>query len=323
MFHSPAWINVLDDTYGFAIRANLAIETSGSAVAGLVYAEIDDFMDPRLVSLPFSDFCDPLARDRAAWEVIVRDLFGRERRMSLRSLHNEVAVADERFEVSDELGWHGIDIARDPDQIWTEFSGSARRAIRKATADGLEIREAEDTGDLREFFELHLRVRKYKYGLLAQPYRFFESIWERFIERDAGTLLLALHEGRVIGGVMYLEWKDTLYYKFNASEPASLQVRPNDALLWAGVRHGYERGLRLLDFGVSDLNQEGLLRYKRKYSSEEGRVRVLSYAPEGFPTVSDRRARSVLSDLTKLLVSPDVPDRVTERAGDKLYRFFI
>ena len=322
VFHAPAWIDVLTDTYGFDIRADLALDRSGRAVGGLAYADIDDFLGPRIVSLPFSDFCDPLVRHRTDWELLSRGLLDRDRPIKLRSLHSRVPLARDSLEMVGRLGWHGIDLRRDPDRIWEEMAGSARRAIRKAEAEGVEISRADGLSDLRAFFELHLRVRKNKYGLLAQPYRFFESIWERFMAEDRGVLLLARSNGQVIGGVMYLEWKDSLYYKFNASDPGELTSRPNDALLWAGLKYGHERGLRLLDFGVTILEQEGLLRYKRKYATEEATVSVFAHSPDGSPRESEETARAVLADITELLVDPGVPDSITETAGDRLYRYF-
>src|SRR5690606_30698311 len=115
---------------------------------------------------------------------------------------------------------------------------------------------AESEDDLRAFFEMHLRVRKHKYGLLAQPYRFFRSIWDNFLVPGRGRLLLARVDGRVVGGVLYLDWGDTVYYKFNASDPGDLGVRPNDLLVWEGLRRAHESGMRWFDFGVSDWDQE-------------------------------------------------------------------
>ena len=36
--------------------------------------------------------------------------------------------------------------------------------------DGVVVRAAECEEDLHAFFELHLKLRKYKYRMLAQPY---------------------------------------------------------------------------------------------------------------------------------------------------------
>lgn len=107
---------------------------------------------------------------------------------------------DARFSVVDRGLWHGIDVQRDHEEIWRALPSSARRPLRKAHLDGVEVKIAREETDLRAFFELHLRVRKYKYRLLAQPYGFFTRIWEQFLARDRGALVLATVDGRPITG---------------------------------------------------------------------------------------------------------------------------
>ena len=97
-------------------------------------------------------------------------------------------------------------------------------------------------------------------------------------------------------------------------------VRPNDAVHWALLRWAHDRGLRALDWGLSDLDQPGLCHYKRKWATAEGRIRTLN---AGGPPVGRRAdVDDTLRELTDLLTTPSVPDTVTERAGAVLYRFF-
>ena len=97
-------------------------------------------------------------------------------------------------------------------------------------------------------------------------------------------------------------------------------MRPNELLAWECLRLGQEWGCRRFDWGVSDLDQPGLVRYKRKYATEEARVRVLRHRPDGYDGGPD--AGPVLGALTELLTREDVPDEVTQRAGEVLYRLF-
>ncbi|HUP76706.1 MAG TPA: GNAT family N-acetyltransferase [Acidimicrobiales bacterium] len=323
LFHSPEWCAVLADTYGFSPEANVLLDESGVPRAGFVYVRIEDAMDPRVVSLPFSDFCDPIVRDLSDWEALSSDLIGADQRIHLRCVHSDVPLADPRFETAGKARWHAIDVDRDLDDIWSALHSGARQSIRKARNEGVEIRVAQDKGDLRSFFDLHLAVRKRKYRLLAQPFRFFEQIWDHLVARDRGVLLLGLHKGRVVSGIMFLEWQHSLFYKFNASDNSLLSARPNDVLIWAGIEHARSRGLRSLDFGVSDWDQEGLLRYKRKYATVEKTVSFLQRMPEGAPSMRERQLRGLLPQLTSVLVDPTVPDAATEAAGDVLYRLFV
>ena len=132
---------------------------------------------------------------------------------------------------------------------------------------------------------------------------------------------MAEHENTVVGATFFLVWGSTLYYKFNASLSDTLNLRPNDLLTWRGIQFGQAAGLQLLDFGQSDLDQEGLLRYKEKYATERGRSPPTSHS-NSLPRPPAREWGTMLTELTTLFVSPSVPNEIYERAGDLLYRQF-
>lgn len=322
VFHCQPWLRVLTDTYGFRVHAHVLGDTDRPH-AGLAYVDVRDFLDRRIVSLPFSDFCDPLAATAAQWHALVDGLLDEGCRVHLRCMHTTFPLDDDRFTVVDRALWHAIDVQRDEDEIWSDLPGSARRALRKSHGQDVTVRIAEDEADLRAFFELHLRVRKNKYGLLAQPYALFVNIWEQFLSSDRGALILAVTDGRVIGGCLFLEWQDVLYYKFNASDHAHLSARPNDRVLWEGIRLAQKRGLHRIDLGLTDTAQDGLVRYKRKYATDEKVITLLRHDVAGRAIDHDDEARHMLRDVTRLLTDPTVPDDVTERAGAALYRYFV
>lgn len=322
VFHSPGWMRVLAKTYDFRPRAHVLVDELGVPRAGIAYCQVEDMMDERIISLPFSDFCDAIVADSAHWERLVAGLLARGQRVRMRCLHNEIALSDERFEAVDRAKWHAIDLRRDEESLWQGLHSSARRAIRKARDQGVSVRHATDKADLRAFFEMHFGLRKYKYQLLAQPYRFFEHIWDEFIAKEQGTLLVAVHDERVIGGVLFLEWQKKLYYKFNASHGDFVSLRPNDLIIWEGMKYGHQKGFHYFDFGLSDWDQDGLLRFKRKFASQEKTITFLQHLPPGCPSPKELQMRQLLPQLTDLLVNETVPDSVTEKAGDILYRLF-
>ena len=322
LFHSPEWLSVLAQTYGFRFRAYVLLDHEGSPIAGIPVCDIDDIVGCRRITLPFSDFCDPLADSLDQWRLLVDALSPQAVPFGLRCLRFNVLWADGEFRVTKRAKWHGVRLQKTLPAMWAGLSGAARQAIRKAQGYGVVVRPAE-RDDLIEFFRLHVRVRKYKYGLLAQPFSFFENIWDSFIEPGNGRLLVARLDGRIISGVLYLVWNETLTYKINASDPDYLYCRPNDLIVWEGLRYADEKGLQLFDFGLSDVDQEGLLRFKRKFATDELDIHYMRSEVNGAkPTPAQNSAREMLSNLTVLFADPKVPDEVTSRAGDYLYRFF-
>jgi CelD/BcsL family acetyltransferase involved in cellulose biosynthesis len=321
-FHTPAWMSVLRETYDLEVSAYILLNEAGEPLAGLPFGRIADARGERFVTLPFSDYCDPLVSDQDHWRCLVEPLLAEGRPFAIRCLHNSLPLADDRFTQLNKAKWHGLDLRPDADLLWQGLDSSVRRAVRKARQQGVSVQIAQGAEGLRAFFELHLGVRKYKYRLLAQPYRFFQSIWSHFIEQGCGALMLAVYQGEIIGGVLFLEWKDRLYYKFNASNPAWLSLRPNDLLIWEGMNYGRRKGYTLLDFGLSDWDQEGLVRYKRKFATEEKTISFLRYPPSLQVPQNERHVQNLLPQLTNLFTDPAVPDPVTEMAGELLYGLF-
>jgi CelD/BcsL family acetyltransferase involved in cellulose biosynthesis len=322
VFHSPSWMRVLADTYGWQPSSYILLDEQGEPRAGIPFCRIVDMVGDRIVSLPFSDYCDPLVSDADSWHRLVGRLLPEHLPIAMRCLHNNLPLADSRFPCIKQAKWHSLDLRPQLDSLWASMHDSTRRAIRKSQREGLTIRFAESEEELRTFFEMHLRVRKYKYGLLAQPYAFFRNIWREFVEARRGFLVLALYEGKIVAGDFFLIWKDTLYYKFNASIPDDLSHRPNDLLIWEAIQDGKKLKLHYLDFGLSDMDQEGLIRYKRKFGTEEKTISFLRHEPNGGPTVAEKEARAFLGRLSHRFTDRLLPDHWTEHAGENLYRFF-
>lgn len=321
VFHTPQWLRALADTYGFAPQAYvLAGDEAATPSAGIAFFEIDDVRGKRVVSIPFSDFCDPLVRDAAEWEALCAPLLAKNLPVVTRCLHNPIPLDDAQMPVYKRAKWHGIALDAPPDTLWAGFNPAVRRAIRKAEKAGVVVREAGHD-DLRAFFEMHLHLRKYKYRLLAQPYAFFENIWQQLIAPGQGLLMVACADDRRIGYVMYLKWRDTLTYKFSVSAQDALAYRPTDLLIWEGVRYAHAQGFRWLDLGLSDWDQEGLVRFKRKFAPLEKTLSFLRYSPAN-PAHDGPVLDGLLPRMTELFTDARVDDAITEEAGALLYRLF-
>ncbi len=321
LFHSPAWMQGVAQTYGFTFGAQLVLDGAGRPVAGIPYSHIDDLRGSRVVTLPFSDYCDPLVQSEEQWCTLVAAIGRADSPYTIRCLHNDLPLNDRRFCQSNRAKWHGLTLSPSLDLLWQNLHGSARRAIRKAERAAVQIHVAQTKADLRSFYLMHLGVRKQKYQMLAQPYQLFEQIWQNFMEQDRGLLLLAKQGDALLGATMLLEWQDKLYYKFNASLPTQLTVRPNDLMIWYAIQHAKARDLNFLDFGLSDWDQEGLVRYKRKYATTEKTISFLRRPAQGL-CAEPPKVNQLLPQLTSLFTDQTVPDTITEAAGNMLYRYF-
>lgn len=320
LFNSVNWIEVLKSTY------NLSIETSTrngpeESSSEIKFCEINDARGGRIVSLPFCDYCDPQVSNFANWQALVEPIIARGRPTKFKVLRNSIPLADTRFEHRVHELWHATDLSKTEDELWSDIDESARRNIRKAERNGLTVRVGTTIEDVQTFYEMHVDIRKSKYGLLAQPIEFFENIHRVFSKENEIFVLLAEKDGLPLAGILFLKHEDSLYYKFNASRQT--EYRPNDLLVWSGIRFGKERGLKLLDFGISALDQPGLVSFKKKFATEEEPVVQLTWTPQGYTNHQGGKVDELLARITEVLTSADVPPSVGQKASKLLYPFFI
>jgi CelD/BcsL family acetyltransferase involved in cellulose biosynthesis len=320
LFTSPAWIDAVCGTYGFTPAASVRLDWDGSPRAGLAWVPISDIRGDRLASLPFSDRAEPLTDDPADWKALADGVITSAAPLTLRCFDTAVPVTDPRFSQVGAAAWHGTPLDADIDEIRRRLSPHARRNITISEREGVRGEARTDRDAVHRFHDLHVRLRKRKYKLLAQPVELFDRIWDAFAANDAIVTMLAYAGDELIAGAVFLTWADTLYYKFGASRHEHLAKRPNDAIFWAGIRWAVQRGARLVDWGLSDLDQPGLIAYKRKWATEERRIVTLRAGGEH--ARSDPQAGAMLGGLTELLTGESVPDDVTKKAGALLYRYF-
>ena len=205
---------------------------SRPARRGLLFAELDDALGTRITSLPFTDACDPLAESREVWSALLNPVLGGDRPVHLRCLDNPLADQDARLTVVKRARWHTLPLEPGRD-VESSFDEATRRAIRKAERAGVMIRPLADD-ELPALHRLHVKLRKDKYRLLAQPLAFFEAMARRFSEGGGWFPLGAFAGDRLVAATVYLRWRDVLYYKFNTSALDALGLRPNGLLVKAG-----------------------------------------------------------------------------------------
>ncbi|MBV9141397.1 MAG: GNAT family N-acetyltransferase [Pseudonocardiales bacterium] len=320
VFTSPPWIDAVCATYGFTPVSAIRLDGDGQPRAGLAWVPISDIRGDRLSSLPFSDRAEPLIDDQLDWKALADEAITATAPLTLRCFEDAVPICDPRWDQIAAAAWHGTPLHGSVEEIQQRLSQHARRNIATSERQGARVEAHTDRQAVHQFHELHVSLRKRKYRLLAQPIELFDHIWDAFARDDAIVTMLARAGDELIAGAVFLTWGDVLYYKFGASRQDQLAFRPNDAIFWAGIRWGVQRGARLLDWGLSDLDQPGLIAYKRKWATEERQIVTLRAGGE--QARSNSQASAMLGGLTQLLTDDSVPDEVTKQAGTLLYRYF-
>ncbi len=72
-----------------------------------------------------------------------------------------------------------------------------------------------------------------------------------------------------MAGAVFLHFRTRATYKFGASDLAHQALRPNQWVMWAGLRHAARLGCTQMDLGRTSLPNEGLRRFKRSWGAQE------------------------------------------------------
>ena len=269
-FHSGAWAKVLAETYGHRPHYfSLSDGESGSALVPMM--EVKSAVTGRRgVCLPFSDFCGPLVSESGLTTKLILDQVTKIARTRAwkyvewrGQLPAEVAAAPNgRFYA------HRLDLAKSPNELFDGMSSSVRRALRKAERSGLTVEVTRDPHAMSEFYRLHNRTRR-RHGIPPQPRSFFANIQQHLIDRGLGFLVVASLASRPVAAAVFFHFGRNALFKFGASEAAAQEHRPNNLVLWEGVKEAARLGASTLHLGRTDLEHEGLRRFKLSLGAEE------------------------------------------------------
>lgn len=266
VFHSTAWLRALQEAYGYR---PLVCTTSppGSPLAnGVPFCYVDSWMTGRrLVSLPFSDHCEPLLdscdrfaeiwaywHQRGTKSLEIRPIMFQPPQSSLL-LRGSAYVL------------HRIDLRPDLQTLHSRFhKSSVQQVLRRARNKNLKVMVGSSPDLLSDFYELMTVTRK-RHGIPPQPLSWFEALIAAF-----GTSLkirIASKEGRPIAGILTLCFKNTMVYKYGGGDPDFKNLGGTTLLLWDAIQEAKAGGLEVFDMGRSSPEHETLITFKEHWGA--------------------------------------------------------
>ena len=120
--------------------------------------------------------------------------------------------------------------------------------------------------------------------------------------------------------MVFLAWNGVWYTSSAPPTPVATDRMRRCSWPPAGRRPTGERPCS--DLGRSDVDQPGLVDFKRQFASTEVELTTPPPRPADWDDTAGAETGQVLGRLTRLLTEPDVPNPVTAAAGAELYRYF-
>lgn len=321
-FHSRGWLEALRRTYGYQPVA-LTTEAPGRELENaIVFCRIKSRLTGRrLVSLPFSDHCQPLVSGEThlkelmegAGEVLRRERLGY---VELRPLRPLEATPGDRagFCPSESFYLHRIDIRAEPETLLAGFHASmVRRRIRRAQKGGVAIETGSSKELLRAFYHLLLMTRR-RHRLPPQPIAWFRNLLDSM--GDRARLRVASLEGRPIAAILTLLFNETMIYKYGCSDREFARYGATPALLWHAIEEGKRLGATTFDLGRSEPSNSGLVGFKDHWGGSRTEIEYYrSPGGQSRPVSADRWTMRLARGLIGRM-----PDSLLIVAGEALYR---
>ena len=206
-FHTTSWARVLNQAYGYS--PTYFIEIENNRITGLLpIMEIKSAITgKRGVSLPFSDFCDPIAQNPAQFQRLMTAAIDFGQRAGWKNI--QIRGGSKFLNSADSGGQfyaHILTLDSDERLLMKRLRSSTIRNARKAEKAGAEVDLLNTREAMSEFYILNGITRR-RHHLPPQPWRFFSLVYEHIIAPCRGFIAIAKHQNRPIAGAVFFSFQ--------------------------------------------------------------------------------------------------------------------
>jgi hypothetical protein len=272
--HTPGWLRALQRTYRYEPSVLTTSSPTEELQSGAVFCLVRSWLTGnRLVSLPFSDHCEPLADGPEELDVLLRGLSTKSREQHCRQLEVRSVTplaADKGLERAQEFFFHRLDLRPGHEAVFRSFhKDCVRRKIRRAERERLTWQEGRSKSLLNQFYHLQVISRR-RQQLPPQPLSWFRNLIDCL--GDQLNIGVASKNGQPIAAIMTLRFRDILTYKYGCSDHRFYRLGGMQLLLWKAIEQAISMGLREFDMGRSDLDSPGLVIFKDRWGAVRSRL---------------------------------------------------
>ena len=317
-FHQTGWLEALHRTYGYAPFVLTSSPPGEPLKDGIVLCRVSSWLTgTRLVSLPFADHCEPLLicpEECAEYMNWLRAECERQhcKYVEIRPLHPLDQTA-QTMRPSHSYCFHVLDVRPPEGQLYHRLhKDSVQRKIQRAEREHLSYEVGRSEQLLDEFYRLLLFTRR-RHRLPPQPRVWFRNLLDCI--GNQALIRVARKSGAAIAAVFSLQHGSSVVYKYGCSDERFHNLGGMPLLFWRLIQESKSGGAETIDFGRSDLDNEGLIVFKNHWGTTRTTLTYYRYpASKQAPSFSSSDSRAVRHVFALL------PDAFLSLAGKLLYR---
>jgi CelD/BcsL family acetyltransferase involved in cellulose biosynthesis len=322
VFHKVSWLDALRRTYGYQPVVYTTSPPDEALQNGIVFCRVESrITGRRLVSLPFSDHCEPLIDRAEDLERIIRYLqprvaSGDWKYVELRPTSDAIprSIRQEFFQPLKRYYLHTIDLRPQENELFRRLhESSVQRRIRRATREGLRYESGRSDVLQGKFYELLVLTRR-RHHTPPQPEEWFRNLVACM--GDAIEIHIASHGNKPVAAILTLQFKNAVTYKYGGSDLAYKKFGSMPFLLWRAMQAAKSNGVEVFDLGRTDLDDHGLIAFKDHWASVRTELTYWRFpAPTQGHFRSDVPGLELAKNIFRIL-----PTSMLKLAGQILYR---
>ncbi|HEY4813419.1 MAG TPA: GNAT family N-acetyltransferase [Chthoniobacterales bacterium] len=321
VFHTVGWLRALQRTYDYGPIAFTTSPPDSALKNGLVFCSIDSWLTGRrIVSLPFSDHCEPLWDSAEDANLLIQYLQSaaikqKWKYLELRPInaHFDQTKPNSPFLAAASYYLHRLNLSPNLESLFQGFDkDSVQRRVQRAERAGLVERCGRSDDLLEKFYSLFIITRR-RHHLPPIPFAWFQNLIQ--CQDNALDIRLAYKDGNPIAAILTLRFKDVVYYKYGCSDTRFNRFGAMPWLLWRAMERGKLDGAKEFDMGRTQKDNLGLLAFKNHWVPNPERLVYWKF-PESSATDSmDRWKLQVAKRIFSYM-----PDKLLTITGRLIYR---
>jgi lipid II:glycine glycyltransferase (peptidoglycan interpeptide bridge formation enzyme) len=270
-----------------------------------------------MVSLPFSDHCEPLVNNSGE----LNDLLSSMRHHVDTGRWKSIEIRPPSYQPASLTGFgksltyylHRLNLSgRSTQELFHNFHKSCvQRKIRRAERERLKYEEGTSEILLQQFYKLLVITRR-RLFLPPQPQYWFRALIASF-GKDL-RIRVASKDDLPVASILTISHKKTMVYKYGCSDARFNRLGGMALLFWNTIQEAKDKGLDEFEMGRSDGNNPGLISFKEHWGAVGTQLNYWRY-----PSRTVGIANTWQKNMLRRLI-PATPTSALRMMGMFLYR---
>lgn len=189
----------------------------------------------------------------------LRDLAGRENVIFIR-INPLISKSKENLQKFRKLGFRDapvhlmnpeiswlLDIARSEEEILKNMRKTTRYLVRRASKDGVTVKQSQNIEDLDIFYKIHMDTVK-RHHFVPFSFKFLKEQFRTFAKDDQIKLFLAYYQGKIIAAAVIVFYGNEASYHHAASLSQYSKIPASYLIQWEAIKEAKNRGLNTYNF---------------------------------------------------------------------------